>query len=208
MNQGTLQAREKIHQGLEFLQDYERTKNDRISYENLIAERDMLVGLHSQTMSDVAPYVNKSKEDKDGEKNDKDEVLERLAKSYKSDYDKMVSGVEGKIFCKELDATLCTIDEKKHLKTPLREDYLAKELRQASDNVHKSYILFMRDLGKITDDQLREVRNEAPDSMEKINEWNDEYKQKTGKDSPYFSKIGDYITILKKKVDEILGDEE
>jgi len=208
MNQGTLQAREKIHQGLEFLQDYERTKNDRISYENLIAERDMLVGLHSQTMSDVAPYVNKSKEDKDGEKNDKDEVLERLAKSYKSDYDKMVSGVEGKIFCKELDATLCTIDEKKHLKTPLREDYLAKELRQASDNVHGSYILFMKGISNLTEEQLIDFRDKVPVNESKVNEWNNKYKEITGKDSPYFSKIGDYITILKKKVDEILGDEE
>jgi hypothetical protein len=208
MNQGTLQAREKIQKGLAFFEQYDLVTNEGVSYDALLEEENIMSGFYKNVLEEVAPYVNKSKEDVDGEKGDKDEALERLAKRHKSAYDKIMGSIEGKVFCKELDATLCTIDEKKHLKTPLREDYLAKELRQASDNVHGSYILFMKGISNLTEEQLIDFRDKVPVNESKVNEWNNKYKEITGKDSPYFSKIGDYITILKKKVDEILGDEE
>ena len=66
----------------------------------------------------------------------------------------------------------------------------------------------MKGISNLTEEQLIDFRDKVPVNESKVNEWNNKYKEITGKDSPYFSKIGDYITILKKKVDEILGDEE
>ena len=95
MNQGTLQAREKIQKGLAFFEQYDLVTNEGVSYDALLEEENIMSGFYKNVLEEVAPYVNKSKEDVDGEKGDKDEALERLAKRHKSAYDKIMGSIEG-----------------------------------------------------------------------------------------------------------------